>query len=36
MTIQAGHNRPALGRPARRRVRTYAFDPLSTRLAAAS
>ena len=36
MTIQAGHNRPALGHPARRRLRTYAFDPLSTGWPAAS
>ena len=33
MAIQVGRNRPALGHPARRRLRTYAFDPLSTRLA---
>lgn len=32
MAAGAGGNRPALGHPARRLLRTYAFDPMSTRL----
>jgi hypothetical protein len=32
VTIETSRNRPALRHPARRQLRTYAFDPMSTRL----